>query len=204
MSFHALGSRLSCCLLAVLFGACLDVEEPTESTHAAAIDQPPIAAFSVLCIDRTCTADAETSTDDVFIATYSWNWGDGASTTGGSSASAPSHTYATYGPFRIFLTVFDSAGQFNRTSKPVVLVEGPHPDFTFNCTGRTCSFNASTTTGPAPIVSYHWDWDDESSTDATLPVALHTFGFAATFRVHLRVTDANGLMDGITRNVTVL
>jgi PKD repeat protein len=207
MTFHTIGSRLTCCLLAGLLGACLAEDGPTESTStpsAITADLPPIAAFGVVCIDRTCSADAEGSSDDVFIASYTWAWGDGATTTGGSSASAPSHTYASYGPFRILLSVFDSAGQVGRTSKLVTLVEGPHPNFTFSCVGRTCTFDASSTTGPAPLVGFHWDWDDETSSDVTVPITSHTFGFAATFRVHLRVTDANGRTDGITRNVAVL
>lgn len=207
MSLHTIGSRLICCLLLTgLFGACLAEDGPIEATPAPTAitaDLPPIAAFGVVCIDRTCSADAEGSSDDVFIASYSWAWGDGTTTTGGSSASAPNHTYAAYGPFRILLSVFDSAGQVGRTSKLVTVVEGPHPSFTFSCAGRTCTFDASSSTGPAPLVGFHWDWDDETSSDVTAPTTSHTFAFAATFRVHLRVTDANGRMAGITRDVVV-
>jgi PKD repeat protein len=201
------GSRFSCCLLLGLLGACLSEDghiEPTQTTQVAVTaDLPPIAAFGVVCIGLTCSADAEASSDDVFIASYSWSWGDSTSTTGGSSASAPSHTYAVPGPYRILLSVFDSIGQVGRTSKLVTAVEGPSPNFTASCATRNCTFDGSSSTGPSPLVGFHWDWDDETTTDATVPTAGHTFGFAATFRVHLRVTDANGRTAGITRDVVV-
>jgi large repetitive protein len=207
MTLHTIGSRLACCfLLAGLFGACVDDEGRIESTWTTSAeitaDLPPIAAFGVVCIDRTCTTDAEASSDDVFIANYHWSWGDGFSTSG-SNASAATHTYAAYGSYGLTLSVFDSIGQLSGTVKLVTLVEGPHPNFTVSCVGRTCTFNASSSTGPAALVGFHWDWDDETTSTVAVPSVAHTFGFAATFRVHLRVTDANGSMAGITRNVVV-
>jgi hypothetical protein len=209
MSRHTIGSGLASFALLItgLLAGCLDEGERIEAGQAnvvaLAADLPPLAAFGVVCIDLTCSADAEASSDDVSIASYSWAWGDGASTFGGSSASAPSHSYAAYGLYRINLTVFDSSGQLARTSQLVSLVQGPSPDFSVSCAGRTCTFDASSSTGPAALTGFHWDWDDETTTDATVPTATHTYGFGATFRVHLRVTDANGRSAGITRAVVV-
>jgi PKD repeat protein len=209
MSLRTFGTGLSSCVLvAALFGACVTGEE-TDSPSAQVstqqlTDLPPSAAFAVVCIDRTCFTDAEASSDDVFIETYSWRWGDGAATIGGSSALAPSHTYAGYGSFTIRLGVVDSAGQTASTSRGVTLVQGPTAAFTFSCAGRTCQVDASGSTGPAAITSYHWDWDDETTTDTTSAQAAHTFAFAATFQVHLTVTDANGLTAGVTHAVVAL
>jgi PKD repeat protein len=168
-----------------------------------AVDQPPVAGFWVVCIDRTCSADAETSSDDVSIASYSWAWGDGSITSGGSPVSAPSHAYASYGTYTITLTVTDSAGQTGNTSHAVTVSPGPTAAFTASCSGAVCSVNASGSTGPAALIGYHWDWDDESTTDSSTAMATHTYAFGATFRVHLTVTDANGRTAGVTQAVVV-
>ena len=210
MSLRTLGSGLSSCLLvATLFGACAvpdDGSAPSDQVATQQLtDAPPHAAFSLLCIDRTCHGDAEASSDDVFIANYSWNWGDGTVTSGGSSASAPSHTYASFSPapFTIILTVTDSIGQTSVASRTVVLVQGPTAAFTFSCFGESCSVNASGSTSPVTITSYHWDWDDETTTDTTSANSFHAFGYSASFAVHLTVTDAHGLSNGITHTIVI-
>lgn len=212
MSLRTLVSGLSSCLLvAALLGACVGEDGSLAGTSPPSVqvstqpltDLPPQAAFSVVCIDRTCFPDAEASGDDVFIANYSWSWGDGAVTSGGSSASAPSHTYAGFGSFTIALTVTDSIGQTGSVSHAVTLVQGPTAAFTTVLSGRNLLVDASGSSGPAAITKYHWDWDDETTTDIALFRTAHTFTFGATFQVHLTVTDANGLTAGITHAVVV-
>jgi len=198
--------------VAGLFGACVSGENSVDETSSSSVqvstqqltDLPPQAAFSVVCIDRTCFGDAEASSDDVFIANYSWNWGDGAVTSGGSSASAPSHTFAAYGPIDIVLTVTDSVGQTSVASRTLQLSQPPTAAFAFTCSSRTCHVNASTSSGPAAITSYHWDWDDETTTDTTSSTTAHTYAYGATFHVHLTVTDANGNTAGLTQSLDVL
>jgi PKD repeat protein len=213
MSVRTLGSGLfSCLLVAGLFGACVNAEDPGDGTGSpsenvatqALTDLPPTAAFSVVCIDKTCFADAEASSDDVFIANYHWDWGDGAITSGGSSAEAPSHTYAGYTPIDIILTVTDSIGQTSVASKTLQLIQPPTAAFNFTCSSRVCHVDASISSGPAVISSYHWDWDDETTTDTTSATTSHTYAFGATFHVHLTVTDNRGISAGITQSLVVL
>lgn len=208
MALRTLGSGLSSCLLvAALLGACVTGDDSSAPSVQVATQQvtdaPPQAAFTVLCIDRTCHGDAETSSDDVFIANYSWNWGDGVVTSGGSGASAPSHTYAAFGPAVITLTVTDSIGQTSVASRTLQLVQGPTAAFTFSCFSDTCSVNASGSTSPVAITNYHWDWDDETTTDTTSVNSFHAFSYAASFGVHLTVTDAHGLSNGITHAIVI-
>lgn len=76
------------------------------------LDQPPIAAFAVQCVNRMCTVHS-TSTDDTgTIPTYTWDWGDGTvvTLTSPNQWFDQTHTYAHSGYFTITLTVTDTAG----------------------------------------------------------------------------------------------
>jgi PKD repeat protein len=208
MSLQRYGSGvLSVCVAGCLaasaagLGAC--AVEDTSSWSAAVVDPPPIAAFSVVCIGKTCTADAEASSDNGFLTNFSWAWGDGATTTGGSSVQLTSHTFAAFALYTITLTVTDNLGGTGSTSRNVGLIEGPRAEFTPKCNGLFCLGDAVLSGGPAPIVNYHWDWDDETTTDSPDNVVVHSFSYAATFRIHLRLTDANGQESGVTHAVTL-
>ncbi len=179
--------------------------QTNQASHAVSVlDIPPTASFYVGCIDRTCTADSEASGDDYGIVNYTWTWGDGTTTTGGSPVSAPSHTYTAYGTYTITLTVRDIAGQTSTTTRTASASRGPSPAFTFSCVGRICDFDGSGSTSDVAITGYHWDWGDESVTDATVPTAHHVFLYDGTFTVHLVVTDAAGKTADISHPVTVV
>ena len=169
-----------------------------------ALDQPPHAAFSTVCIDLTCTGEAEASGDDVAIAGYRWDWGDGAITSGGSPASAPSHTYAAYGSYTIALSVIDTIGQVGTAAQTVVLVQGPTAAFTFSCTGRVCQFDGSGSSSPAGgALHYHWDWQDETTADRDTPTITHTYPAPGMFNVHLVVTDVNNRTGRVSHLVAI-
>jgi PKD repeat protein len=166
-----------------------------------AVDAPPHAGFSFVCIDRACTFDPETSSDDIGITTFSWDWGDGTTTAGSGPVAAIEHDFA-YGTYAVKLTVGDIDSQSDSVTHTVVVTRAPTAAFTATCTGLSCSFDASGSTSESPITSYHWDWDDETSLDATAPTAQHLYPNTDTFHVHLRVTDAAGRTADVTHTVT--
>jgi PKD repeat protein len=176
---------------------------PAQTVLHAAVDFPPTASFYVGCTNLTCTADSEASGDDMGIVNYTWTWGDGSTTSGGSPVSAPTHTYAAAGTYTITLTVRDVANQTSTTSHNVTVSVGPTAAFTFSCTGRSCSVNASGSTSSVSITNYHWDWSDESVTDTASTTAAHTYAYGGSFGVSLTITDANGAMAVVTHTVTV-
>jgi PKD repeat protein len=178
------------------------------TSHAVTVadyvaDYPPFASFYVGCTDFVCTADSEASGDDNGIVNYTWTWGDGSVTTGGSAVSAPSHTYAAAGTYAITLTVRDIAGQTSTTSHAVTVSLGPTAAFTFHCTGSTCNFDASGSTSTVAITNYHWDWSDESVTDTASATAQHVYAYGDSFGVTLTITDANGATASVTHTVSV-
>lgn len=92
------------------------------SSCAPAGDAPPQADLRVSCVDRTCTA-ATRSSDDVGIARYLWDWGDGTPVDEPTSPypwSEQTHSYAHSGRFTVTHTVVDTAGQTASAALEVV------------------------------------------------------------------------------------
>jgi PKD repeat protein len=108
-------------------GASTSVSQ-TVSVTATVTDQPPVADFSFACTDLSCNFDGSLSTDDGTITSYVWDFGDGATATGVTTA----HTYAAANTYSVTLTVTDNAGTTGFITKPVTVnapaaAPGPGP-----------------------------------------------------------------------------
>jgi len=105
-------------------------------------DQPPIADAGGPYqgeVDAPLQFDGTSSSDDVAIINYQWNFGDGNTGTG----ETIQHTYSGNGTFNVTLTVSDSAGQIDTDnavvtigqtgseewSQPIHISAGDTPDF---------------------------------------------------------------------------
>jgi len=153
--------------------------------------------------------DASTSTaaSSNPIATYSWNFGDGAS---GSGRTA-SHAFNSPGTYIVTLTIAD---QYNRTasmSQTIDVAGGAAPTAAFVTSptsprvGENVNFNAATSrpaTGRT-IRSYDWDFGDGAQKTTTTPVTAHDYQSAGAFTVTLVVTDDVGREAVATATVTV-
>jgi serine protease len=77
----------------------------------------PVANFSVSTSGLTASFTDGSSDSDGSIASRSWNFGDGSS----SSSTNPSHTYAAAGTYTVVETVTDNAGATNSKSSSVTV-----------------------------------------------------------------------------------
>jgi len=85
----------------------------------------PTASFSVDCSDLDCSFDGRASTDaEGDVASYRWEFGDGNSGDGQTA----SHTYPTEGTYTATLTVIDSYGATDATSREVTVTSGSSSD----------------------------------------------------------------------------
>jgi subtilisin family serine protease len=266
-------------------------------------NQAPVARFTIACPTLQCTADGSTSSDDVGIVSYRWNWGNGRSET--HSGATATNTWSAPGTYSITLTVTDGGGLTNSITKQVPiptlannqsptatitapangasftqgtpvgfagsgldpedgaltgsalvwrsnvngqigtgvsfntssLSAGPHTitltatdskgatgtatrsitiapagnqppvaNFTFTCSttvAHQCSFDGSSSTDDTGVTSYSWNWGDGRTESHAWATAANTWASAGTFSITLKVTDAGGLTNSITKQVAI-
>jgi len=168
----------------------VDVHPPVASIKATPESgNPPLT----VAFDASGSTD-NSHPDDRGIASYSWNFGDGTT----STAIATTHTYENAGTFIAILIVTDLFGNEGMAIKVItvgsgevgaVIVTTPSPATGF--VPFTVGFDASGSTVANPqIVSYEWDFDGNGTIDDTGITAVHTFTTVGTYLVQLTVTDS--------------
>ena len=154
------------------------------------------------------TFDASGSSDsDGNIASYEWDFGDGAT----GSGSSVDHTFDSSGAYSVELTVTDNDGATDTASVEIevsgeggelnarILVVPPGPGQIY-----TRQFTAALSTGD--IASYEWDFKSVSNpgtaTDSGVEVS-HTYQNKGTYTVELVVSGSSGATDMTTKDITI-
>ncbi|MEN2736308.1 PKD domain-containing protein [Microbacterium sp. X-17] len=165
-------------------------------------NQPPTAAFTTSANGLALSVDGSTSSDpDGTIASYAWNFGDGATATGATA----SHTYAAAGTYTVTLVVTDNQSATGTTSQQVTVAKAnvaPTAAFTSSATGLAVSVDGSTSSDPdGTIASYAWDFGDGAT--AAGATASHTYAAAGTYTITLVVTDNQSATGTTAKQVVV-
>jgi subtilisin len=137
----------------------LDVHSftPTLIAHG---NTAPTAAFTSSCIGLACTFYGSGSDPDNDPLTYSWNFGDG----GTSTEVTPLHTYAAAGSYTVTLTVSDGGGLTGATSQSVTVTK-PGTATLSGSSSKTGSTWTATVTLTGPIGAYtSGTWSTNPST----------------------------------------
>ncbi|MFT3970690.1 MAG: PKD domain-containing protein [Micropruina sp.] len=179
-----------------------DIRAHYTASGRTAPNRAPVAAYTFTRSFQTVNVDASTSTDpDGALATYAWNFGDGATGTGVTA----SHTYAVAGVYTITLTVTDPQGLTDTISKSVTadVNQAPTAGFTSTVNLHDVAFDTSTSTdADGAVVAYAWAFGDGvTSTDAN---PTHTYASAGTYNVSLTVTDDQGATNTVTHEVVAV
>jgi len=151
---------------------------------------PPVAAFDVGTAEGFAPlAVAFTDRSGGTVATWSWDFGDGAT----STERHPSHVYAAPGDYDVTLTVTGPAGTDSRLVLDAVRAEDPVP---------VADFAGAPTAGQEPlsvafvdlssgdVQSWSWDFGDGSSSTEASPV--HVYDDPGSYTVHLTVSGPAG------------
>jgi len=135
----------------------------------AAANVAPVAGFSSTTSGLTATFTDSSTDSDGTIASRSWNFGDGTT----STATNPSKTYTAAGTYSVTLTVTDNAGATNtKTASVTVAATGSNAVQTYtNTTDFTINDNA-TVDSPITVSGR----TGNAPTNATVTVAIvHTW-----------------------------
>jgi len=163
-------------------------------------NKPPVAAFTANCTGQStpnqCAFDATSSTDDVAIMSYRWDWGNGRSET--RATPTVRNTWASPGVYNITLTVTDGAGLTSSVTKAVTVNGGTNQPPTIRLAtqtgttifqGQAIFLNAFATDpedGNLPASSLSWTSSIDGALGTgtpsvtTLSVGTHTITVAAT------------------------
>jgi len=176
---------------------------PFTAVEAQGVNLPPVAGFTYSPLDpEVCepvTLNASSSHDpDGFIFSYTWNFGDGNTTT--MSVPIITHHFSAPGNYDVNLTVRDGCLKSNSTVKTIhvsPLTAPPVAAFTWTPTkpqaGEAVMFDASNSTpNGGEIVSYAWDFGDGVTQVESEPHVTHVFQAFGNYTVILNVTDSEG------------
>ena len=181
--------------------------------------QPTVNEIVVFSAFGSTTAQGQTITD------YFWNFGDDPAcppvtgtvpTTCYTQTSSPNitHQYTRNGTFTVNLVVRDSAGRIGSVSDTVPVGAGlPIPTITVSppspARGVSATFDGSGTTtfGGAIIISYIWNFGDNTGDIASVPLnnpsRTHTFAAPGSYVVRLTVLDSQNRSGTVTLTVVV-
>jgi gliding motility-associated-like protein len=148
------------------------------------------------------TADQFIASTNGGIVNYEWEFGDGATGTGGTI----SHVYTLAGTYTVSLIITDAAGcRDTLTRTNYVKVNGPTADFASSvpgsCLMTAITFNDLTATdGTHSITQWTWHYGDGNTDILTAPPFQHSYLNAGIYSISLVVKDAFGCTDSIAKN----
>jgi trimeric autotransporter adhesin len=174
-------------------------------THQVTIqpNQLPTASFGSTVTNLSVAFDGSASSDpDGSVTAYSWDFGDGSS----STQMSPTHSYSDAGTYSVTLTVTDDRGGKDSVTHSVVTTLPPNQlptaAFTANANALAVAFDGTGSSDPdGTIAGYAWDFGDGTSSTQAAP--NHTYGAPGTYSVTLTVTDNRGGSAFITKSIQV-
>ncbi|MBE9481158.1 MAG: PKD domain-containing protein [Bacteroidetes bacterium] len=156
----------------------------------------------------TCLNEPTTFTGTSASSIISWDWDFGDGYTANTQIAV--HSYENSGIFNVVLTVVDINGCSNSVSYPVTVNPLPNPDFQHTapaCLGDSVYFTDYSTTPNGYIDIWHWNFGDGNTTTINFPGnpnVAHLYSITGTFDVTLTVTDSDGCIDSITKQVVIV
>jgi serine protease len=174
----------------------------SNDTNACAISHPIVHGEGLLLVNFSFTVSGTTATftdsssdSGGTMTSHAWNFGDGTT----STATNPTHTYASAGTYSVTETVTDNIGQTASKTASVSTNAGgvPTANFSFTTSGSTANFTDTSTDAGGSIGSHAWTFGDGGTSTATNP--SHTYALVGTYSVTETVTDS---FDGKTSSKT--
>jgi len=166
-------------------------ESPYSNEIAAAVPySAPSVGFNAGPMSGAAPLDvtfANTTTGTV--TTWSWDFGDGTSSTGES----PVHTYSSPGSYIVQLTATGPGGSVTKTAlTPIsVTAAAPVPAFAMTPASGAAPLNVTFTNTTSGSVTA-WAWDFGDGTTSTLKTPGHSYSNPGSYTVKLTATGPGG------------
>jgi PKD repeat protein len=152
----------------------------------------PIASFTATPLTGTTPLTVTfTSTSNVLTG-HTWTFGDG----GTSTATNPSHVYASSGYYTVSLTVTNESGTDTETKTSYIYATTAVP------ITPVANFTANVTSGASPLIVQFtdtstnspssWTWNFGDSTTSTLQSPSKTYSVIGTYTVTHTATNSAG------------
>ncbi|HXS36478.1 MAG TPA: PKD domain-containing protein, partial [Flavipsychrobacter sp.] len=160
----------------------------------------PTALFSTIDTTLCPGQTAHFTNNSDSASSYSWSFGDG----GTSTASNPSHTYATGGTYTVTLAVKNTNGctdTLTRTS--YIKVNKLTAAFTMDDSTATCPpLSVTFTNTSVAATSYSWTFGNGSTSTLTSPTTVYSK--SDKYTIKLVAKNSSGCADSTTDTVSVL
>ena len=134
------------------------------------------------------------------IATYLWDFGDAMT----DSTANPVHEYTNSGNFPVSLNITSLFGCKDSITQTLEIKPSPVVDFSHTalCSGKQTQFNDLSVTPPIfPIISWQWDFGDNTSSTYNNPI--HIYSDTGTYIISLAAQSLNGCTQIKTETITV-
>ncbi|MCP4552507.1 MAG: PKD domain-containing protein, partial [Bacteroidetes bacterium] len=180
-------------------------------SHELILAPLPISLFGAS--ESQCLSDAIEFTNystsaSGYIVECIWDFGDGYTSTTGF-LDKPSHIYNASGTYFATLTVTNSNGCSNISTREITIQPGPIASFDFESACLDVSTNFTNSSQPndgGTIISWDWNFDDLTSgvdNTSTLQNPSHVFSTVGEHLVQLTVTNESGCSSTDARTITV-
>lgn len=182
------------------FPACAPVKSDTANVQVVI---PPVASFASNnpdCVNQTVSFTDQSTTDNTTTAFFSWNFGDGNSSTDQNAT----HTFGSVGNFNVQFTVAYAGGACSNSVSKIIGIEAP-PALTITSPGNTftlCEGTPLQLDATGTFVSYLW-----STTETTASITVTTAGsysVQATASNHCIVSANQTITSLPTPTITVV
>jgi heat shock protein HslJ len=190
----------------VLYYSSIPVERPEPSEPPTAVITGPEEAS----VGEIVRFDGSSSTSEIGITNYSWDYGDGAQ----GSGPVVEKIYINPGMYEVTLVVADKFGQRGSAAHQIEIIAQPPEQVppTAAINGPTEGFVAEPVTfsaegsasGSSPINSFAWDFGNGTSALASPNTSVTAlYENPGTFTVTVTATDANGLSDSASMEIVI-
>jgi len=182
--------------------ACMNVTKPLGV---------PVANFTCSpenpLVNEEVTFNSTSYDEDGYIVSWEWDFNNDGITD--ITTENATWTYTDAGDYVVTLTVFDNENLNGSKQEVITVYALPSANFTYTpekpFVNETVSFDASASTpNGGTIISYEWDFGDDTTTIITSPIVTHTYTEPGDYNVTLTVEDAAGNNATDTVKITVL